>query len=655
MRSKSKKKNQNSKKIKILGTVIFKPRKSYILEDKTLNKYKLGEKDLFQVFPGDLVSCYVSSKGWAKIDKTIKSNTHEVLAELRIVNKSWTASPINFGNQFTIKIEGNIPKETTNGSLSKIAIKRQPNSRNPAYGEIISLINNTNIITKATDISIVKNQIREDWPNSVKDDLATLMNSSKNTIDSKRQDLRNKSFITIDGKNAKDFDDAVYAETNDKGNINLYVAIADVAHFIEPNSSIDQEAKTRGTSIYFPEKVIPMLPEYLSNDLCSLKPNKDRYVLVACIEINKKGLAIDAEFFEGVINSKARLIYEDIENEVKENNKNKAYFKSLETLRKIYSLLKKAKLKRGALELDIPQYNPIIKNNKIKNFYTLKREESHLLIEECMLIANICAATILSKSCLSSIYRIHPKPDKNKIKKLEAFLRSRNINIKLSSLVKVNELSKLISDYKDSKNIKILHLQILQTLSLAIYDINASEHYALGHSTYTHFTSPIRRYPDLMVHRALKALLKESNSNKISISKMQETKIKKIYYPYNEEDLRIIASESSNLERKAESASRDTIKTLKCECAIENLNLEFSGEVQAVTNFGLFILVHKLNIEGLCHIKYLPKNEYYSYNETSQSLVSNKSGHSYSLGDKLRVKIKKVDIFAQLIDLEILG
>ena len=656
MRLKNKNKNKkiNFKKADVLGTVIYKPRKSYILEEISLNKYKLGEKELKKIFPGDLVSCSISNKGWATINKVIQTNTKEVLTELRSSNKKWVATPISFGHQFNISIEGKTPDKIKNGSLSKVIITRQPNERNIALGRIDNLIDTSNIVKKATDISIIKNEIQEEWPVALIQELDEIRNKPNQGTESKRIDLRKKAFVTIDGKSAKDFDDAVFAETNKLGNINLYIAIADVSHFIGSESELDKEAKKRGTSIYFPEKVIPMLPEHISNDLCSLRPNKDRLVLVSCIEIDPKGHLVDAIFFEGIINSKARLIYEEIEDELKKENDNNIYYESLKTLKESYQILKRSKLDRGALELDIPQYMPIIKNNEVSKFISSKRQTSHLIIEECMLLANICAASLLSKASIPSIYRVHPKPDKDRIKKLESFVRSKGLNVKLSPEVKVKELSQLASSVKDKKNAPMFHLQILQTLALAKYETEVSEHFALSYSAYTHFTSPIRRYPDLMVHRAIKALIHNSKTEKVSLNNIVPTRLDRPSYPYDLEDINKIAIESSRLERKAESASRDVIKTLKCECALNNTNKEFSGIVQTVTNFGLFILIKQLNIEGLCHIKFLPRNEFYAYDEVSQSLTSSKSGHKYSLGDELKVKVKKVDIFAQLIDIEIL-
>jgi ribonuclease R len=271
-----------------------------------------------------------------------------------------------------------------------------------------------------------------------------------------------------------------------------------------------------------------------------------------------------------------------------------------------------------------------------------------------MLLANICAAKIIHKSQTPSLYRIHPKPDPLKIKNLEGFARSRKINITFGKDGKVEELSNLVEISKDRKDKETIHMQILQSLSLAIYDTEVSEHFALGFPAYTHFTSPIRRYPDLMVHRALRALIQTSPSKIISLNEMKSTVLTGPLYPYNLDQVEEIASDSSTKERVAEKAERDAVNYLKCAFALDNIGEEFQGTVSGVTNFGLFIHLDSIHIEGLCHIKYLPRKEYYEFDENSKMLIGRNSGHSYSLGDKLSVKVKDADLTTQRIDIEIL-
>ena len=296
----------------------------------------------------------------------------------------------------------------------------------------------------------------------------------------------------------------------------------------------------------------------------------------------------------------------------------------------------------------MPFYVPKFNDNKISKFYSSPRTISHMMVEEFMLAANIATAEICLKYNLPTLFRVHPKPDMLKIKNLTSFLRSRRINAKLDDGNSVNQLSKLAEFVGDRKDKEIMHMQILQSLSLATYEAKVSEHFALGYKAYSHFTSPIRRYPDLIVHRTIKKLI-EANNGAISSDDNISPKA-----PYTQDNLEKIAKECSVKERDAEKAERDALNHLKCEFASENIGNSYKGQITGVTNFGLFIHLQEVNIEGLCHIKYLPKNEYYVYDESSQMLQSNSSKHSYSLGDFLKVKIEKVDVFSQRIDLRIL-
>ena len=636
----------------LVGKVIYARRRCHLLQEETGTKFKLKENELKKVFPGDEVIFSLSENSWAKIESIRKSNTLSLIAKIQKKSKKWTAIPLDYGKKFEIDLLDEDLKDSIENCFAKVIICTQPKKSSKATAKIEKIISSSDVVDKANDLAIIKHNLEESWDPKISEETKLLDSKKYQKISHSRVDLRQKNFVTIDGRSAKDFDDAVYAEKNNNGNFNLYVAIADVSHFVEPNSILDKEARKRGTSIYFHKKVIPMLPEVISNGLCSLKPNEDRLVLVAKIEIESEGKLIEAEFFEAIINSNARLVYEDIQKELERENK--PYFHSLKILNKIYGILKKEKNLRGALELDIPQYIPIVKGKKIQRFISPSRTKAHLMIEECMLLANICAAEVLIKYQVPGIFRIHPKPESEKIERLKNFLNTKNINIAVPSIINVKSLTKIVNNFKDKEDESIIHLQVLQTLSLAKYETNVSEHFALGYPSYTHFTSPIRRYPDLIVHRSLKALIRNSTSNRLSLSKNQTDTLVKEKNPFNKDELEEIAIHSSHQERLAEKATRDALKTLKCECASSNIGKEFKGVIQAVTNFGLFIILDDLNIEGLCHIRFLPKKGYYSFDEKSQTLESNKSGHKYSLGDKLRVRIKKVDIISQMIDLEIL-
>lgn len=620
--------------------------KGFFVEDATNeSQFKLGKKEVYKVMPGDLVKFSLGKKEWAVVEEIIESNTKEFVGSIFTRGKRIFCSPIGFENDIRVAISGEIPKRINSNSLVKVKMIKQPEESKLAEGYIEKVL--ANGLELAYEIAISNHNIKTNWPTSVINEAKKLKNEKEK--EDQYEDLRSKKFVTIDGKTAKDFDDAVLGEKDKQGNYILYVAIADVARFVKQGSVIDQEAADRGTSVYFTQKVVPMLPEIISNDVCSLRPNEDRFCLVCKTIVDKNGDLKHSTFFEAIINSKARLTYEKLSEEIEKNKLNKIYSESIKNLVEIYARLKTNKEDRGALELDVPFYVPKFNDNKIVKFFNSPRTLSHMMIEEFMLAANIATAEICLKFGMPAMYRIHPKPDLLKINQLKDFVRSRKINAKLNEGNTVNQLSKLVDLVKDRKDKKIIHMQVLQSLSLAVYKAKVSEHFALGYKAYSHFTSPIRRYPDLIVHRAIKKLIK-ANKGKISSSDSSVN----FENPYPQDVLEKLALECSTKERAAEKAERDALNHLKCEFAADKIGNSFKGQITGVTNFGLFIHLQEVNIEGLCHIKHLPKNEYYVYDESSQMLQSNSSNHSYSLGDYLKVKVEKVDVFSQRIDLRIL-
>ena len=633
-------------KIKTSIGIVKKSKKSkgFYVEDNRESQFKLGKKEVYKIMPGDLVKFSLGKKEWAFIEEIVERNTKEFIGFTFTRGKKLYCSPIGFENDIRVAVSGDIPKTINSGSLVKVKMSKQPQESQLAEAYIERTF--TSGLDLAYEIAISNHNIKTDWPKSVINESKKLKLEKQDN--NEYTDLRDKTFVTIDGKSAKDFDDAVLGEKDKDGNYILYVAIADVARFVKQGGVIDLEAAERGTSVYFTQKVVPMLPEIISNDLCSLRPNEDRFCLVCKTIVDKNGTLKNSTVFEALINSKARLTYEKLSDEIEQDKLHKIYSKSIKNLLEIYERLKRNKEKRGALELVVPFYVPKFNNDKIIKFISSSRTLSHMMIEEFMLAANIATAEICLKFDMPTLYRVHPKPDLLKINHLKGFIRSRKINTNLDEGNSVNQLSKLVEITEDRKDKGIIHLQILQSLSLATYEAEVSEHFALGYKAYSHFTSPIRRYPDLIVHRALKKLI-EANNGAISCNDTVNAK-----KPYSQDNLEKLAIECSTKERDAEKAEREALNHLKCEFAYENIGNSFKGQITGVTNFGLFIHLQEVNIEGLCHIKHLPKNEYYVYDEPSQMLQSNSSKHSYSLGDFLKVKIEKVDVFSRRVDLRIL-
>ena len=644
-------KKSNNQASHTLRGIVKKSRKSkgfFIDDTKYDSQFKLGKKELYKAMPGDLVQFSLTQKGWAKIQRVITSNTTEFIGKVFKRGKRLYTSPIGFEHDLKIIVRDRKVGKIEEGYFGKFTILKQPSEENLAEAELEMVFDSEDIFSLAYEMAVTNHNIKRDWPKSVVNEIKQLKNKS---FDNERiEDLRDKVFVTIDGKNAKDFDDAVLGETDKEGNLILYVAIADVSRYVEMGTSLDHEAFERGTSTYFSQRVIPMLPEVLSNDLCSLKPNEDRFCLVCKTKVDDEGNLSDTTFFEAVINSKARLTYGTVSREMKKNQFKRPYEKSLNTLVKIYKRLKKNRIARSSLELEVPTYSPQIENEKITKFIDSSRDDSHMMIEEFMLAANISAPKICIKQDVPSLYRIHPKPDITKIKAVETFLRTRQINASFEDGSDIKKIASIIDLVKDRRDKKIIHSQILFSMSLATYEAKVSEHYALYYASYTHFTSPIRRYPDLVVHRVIKSLIKEKGGP-VSLSDKQLI-MDRIYL---EDDLIEVASQCSDRERTAEAAEREALNILKCSFAESLIGNTYKGQIVGVTNFGLFIHLQDINIEGLCHIKYLPRNEYYVFDEDSKMLQSNSSRHSYSLGDYVKVNIEKVETFGQKIDLRIVS
>ena len=624
-----------------------KSRGFYVDDLKYDAQFKLGKKELYKAMPGDLVQFSLTQRGWAKIQRVIEENTTEFVGKIFKRSKKLYTSPLGYENELRVLINEPYPRDLKEGGIGKFVMHRQPTENSLPEAKLLFVFDLENEFGLAYEMAVTNHNLKREWPKTVINESRKLKH--KNFDIDKVEDLRDKVFVTIDGKNAKDFDDAVLGEKDEEGNLILYVAIADVGRYIDIGSNLDQEAYERGTSVYFSQKVIPMLPEELSNDLCSLKPNEDKFCLVCRTKIDAEGNLSDTSFFEALINSKSRLTYSTVTREIERQQFKRPYANSLKVLLEIYRRLKRNRVARGSLELEVPTYIPKVSNQKILKFEDSPREISHMMIEEFMLAANISAAQLCLNQKIPSVYRVHPKPDILKIKVLEKFLRSRKINAVLDDGSDINRLTALVELAKDRKDKNIIHSQILYSMSLATYEADVSIHFALNYPSYSHFTSPIRRYPDLLLHRVIKALIKENGGRiKVSAKPIQ----KKLIYNYDE--LAEASKDCSTKERIAEKAEREALNHLKCAFAAENIGNTYKGQIIGVTNFGLFIHLKEINIEGLCHIKYLPRNEYYVFDEDSKMLKSNSSRHSYSLGDEVEAVIEKVEVFSQKIDLRLL-
>ena len=620
-----------------------------IFEVSQDEKYFLPKREMFKVFPNDIVKCSITLKDRAKIVEVVKRNTKNVKGILKYSKKKYFLNSIDSSYHFDILIESKISDSKKVGDIFEAKIVKQPSLKYKPTARIISSKQISDPFEEAFEVAIEGSDIQLNWPKPVISETNRIDNSFKDLNKDIRKDLRNLPFVTIDGKSAKDFDDALFAKPNGSG-FSLFVAIADVAEYVKFDSALDLEAINRGTSIYFRRKVIPMLPEKISNDLCSLRPDEDKLTLTCEMQLNRNGELDDFKFYNSVIKSKARLTYEKLG---KYFEKEKPHMlnevaESLKSLEKIYRLLAANRSKRQAIDFDLPEYYPLSdKDKKIKNFLPLERNHSHQLVEECMILANVCAAQLVDKSKIPSIYRSHEKPDPLKILNLKNFLTSRQIKNNMDSYKVRENLISWMKAAKTKKSSEIINIQILRSMSLAKYDPKITSHFALSLDKYTHFTSPIRRYADLVVHRCIKTLVAQNIDSKNS----KKTFIKNSSFPYSLNSVSDIAEDISIKDRNAEKISRKETKFLQCKCAENYLGQTFDGIIVSAFEFGIFIKILELNIEGFVHVSKLSKKDYLVFDESSMSMKSTKNKRSFHIGDSLKIKIDSVESFKGRVNL----
>ncbi|MGQ0523873.1 MAG: ribonuclease R [Betaproteobacteria bacterium] len=450
-----------------------------------------------------------------------------------------------------------------------------------------------------------------------------------------RIDLRKLPLVTIDGETAKDFDDAVYCEAVKPGGFRLIVAIADVSHYVRHDDALDREALGRGNSVYFPRRVIPMLPEKLSNGLCSLNPDVERLCVACDMQVDAHGEILSYRFYPALMRSHARLTYTLVGQMLDEPRGSAArnhpeLVPHLQQLQKLYRLLAKARERRGAIDFETIETAMIFDDQgKIERIVPVKRNEAHRLIEECMLAANVCASDFLRQNEQPMLYRIHEGPTPEKLQALHEFLKGFGLNLTGGDEPHARDYAKLLARVRDRPDAQLLQTVMLRSLQQAVYSPDNVGHFGLAYESYTHFTSPIRRYPDLLVHRAIKAVL-----------------ARKRYEPGNWHEL---GAHCSMTERRADEATRDVAAWLKCYYMQDKIGETCAGSISGVTAFGAFVALDGVYVEGLVHISDLGR-DYFHYDAGKHQLMGERTKKRYRLGDRLRVKVARVDLDTTKID-----
>ena len=520
------------------------------------------------------------------------------------------------------------------GQVVIVEIIEQPQRHAQPVGRIVEVLGNYADPGMEIEIALRKHDLPHEFSAQV-EKAAEKFPAGVTEKDLKgREDLRNLPLVTIDGETAKDFDDAVYCERRGKG-FKLWVAIADVSHYVQHGDVIDLAARERGTSVYFPRRVIPMLPEVLSNGLCSLMPKVDRLCMVCEMDISARGDIADHRFYPAVMHSRARLTYtrvaqviEDPQGETVRELKD--LVPHLQALHALYQGLVKARALRGAIDFETVETQMFFDDEgKIERIVPTQRNDAHRLIEECMLAANVCASDFLSSHDHPALYRVHEGPTPEKLAALREFLREFGLQLTGGDDPLAKDYARLLEKIKTRPDVQLLQTVMLRSLRQAVYSPENVGHFGLAYEAYTHFTSPIRRYPDLLIHRSIKAVLAGTR-----------------YEPGNWQELGIHSSET---ERRADDATRDVEAWLKCYYMQDRIGERFTATVSGVTSFGVFVALHEVYVEGLVHISELGA-DYFHFDAAKHQLLGERTGRRFRLGDRMPVKLVRVDLETAKID-----
>jgi ribonuclease R len=520
------------------------------------------------------------------------------------------------------------------GQVVTVEVIAQPGRHGKPLAKVVEVLGNYADPGMEIEIALRKHDLPWQFPKEAETLAANLPKAVRAADHKAREDLRDMPLVTIDGETARDFDDAVFCEQSRSG-FRLVVAIADVSHYVKPGDALDLEARNRGNSVYFPRRVIPMLPEALSNGLCSINPDVERLAMVCDMQIDGQGQIKGYTFYPAVMRSHARFTYTEVAAILEDPRgsaarKRRALVPQLQALYALYHQLAQARAKRGAIDFETIETQMIFNDQgKIENIVPVIRNDAHRVIEECMLAANVCTSDFLGQRGHPVLYRVHEGPTPEKLAALRDFLKGFGLQLGGGDMPHASDYAKLLAKVKDRPDAQLLQTVMLRSLKQAVYTPKNAGHFGLAYDSYTHFTSPIRRYPDLLVHRAIKAVLAGGQ--------------------YDPGDWHELGAQCSMTERRADDATRDVTAWLKCYYMRDRVGEVFMGSVAGVAAFGAFVALDDVYVEGLVHISELGK-DYFQYDAGRHQLLGERTGQRYRIGDRMRVKIARVDLDNSRID-----
>jgi len=576
--------------------------------------------------------------------EVLERNTHQVVGRYRRDSGVGFVTPDNKRLNQDIVIPHSSTGGASHGQVVVAEILEQPTKRSQPIGHIVEVMGDHMAPGMEIDIAIRAYELPFQWPDSVLEEAEALPTRVEPQSIEGRKDLRDMPLVTIDGADARDFDDAVCCSSVPSG-WKLTVAIADVSAYVFPGSPLDTQARLRGTSVYFPERVLPMLPEKLSNDLCSLRPDEDRLCMACELNIGKDGEIKRSRFFEAVMRSRARLTYDQVFAAVVDRDGGARAALShvvehLDRLHALYRVLNVARERRGAIDFDSSESQFVFgADRKIEAIEMRVRNDAHRMIEECMIAANVAAARFVERHRVPALFRVHERPSEDKIAELRDFLASLGLKLAGGANPEPRHFAALIRRSAERADRELIQTVLLRSLAQAAYSPRNVGHFGLALESYAHFTSPIRRYPDLSLHRAIKHVLHDEPQTQ---------------FVYDAEAMVSLGAHTSMTERRADEATRDAENWLKCEYMLDRIGETFDGTIMGVTSFGVFVTLDDIHVEGLIHVSALG-SDYFHFDPRGHRLTGEHSGSVFRLADRVRVRVVRVDLDDRKIDLDLAG
>ncbi|SEK96599.1 RNAse R [Colwellia chukchiensis] len=634
-----------------------------------------GDKDLYissyemkRVIHGDIVEAILvdrtdrKGRKEVKILDVIEPRKAGVVGRFYVDHHIACVVPDDTRIQQDILIAPDKKHGARHGQVVVVNVIQRPTKRSNAVGEVIEVLGDHLAPGMEIDIALREHDLPYQFSSEVLAEVANIADEVEESAKESRVDLRDLPLVTIDGEDARDFDDAVYCRPNPQGGWTLWVAIADVSYYVRPNTALDDEAIARGNSVYFPSQVIPMLPEKLSNGLCSLNPDVDRLCMVCEMDISAAGELVDSTFYPAVMRSKARFTYSkvatilgvnpeqtDADYRTELRRQYQALVPDLENLNQMYQVLTTARTQRGAIAFETTESLFLFNSErKIDSIVALVRNDAHKIIEECMILANVATAEFIEKHQQPGLFRVHDKPSEEKYNNFLSYVNELGLDLSAMGERKAQPEPKdychILAKIVDRPDQELIQTMLLRSMRQAVYQSDNIGHFGLALPSYSHFTSPIRRYPDLVVHRVIKAILEQQAKNKANAGA----------YRYIPEAVIELGEHCSMTERRADDATRDVADWLKCEYMQDHIGDTFTGVISTVTNFGLFVRLADLHIEGLVHITSL-SHDYYHFDDVRMCLSGEHSGVKYRIGDTVEVQVAAVNLDEKKIDLAMAG